>query len=273
MPGLPRTVAVLVEERRLVDEDVGAGEEHADCIRRSGVAGVHDGPTGPRRPDELLGLHRSPVGERDRLPALQGASLGPERDAERVGDRVVEAAGPLALDERVSERGHAVLDGKRADVVAVARQDVAGAKLDELDGVRELPEHLPERGVEVAEPGRPVDGERHVAHPQRERLEHPWQAEVVVGVEMRDEDLLEVDEADRRAQELALGSLAAVEEHPVAATPDEQGRGSAPGGRCAGRGAEEDDVEVHAPMVTAAVSDGRYGSRSRSPGEIVVPFR
>ena len=97
---------------------------------------------GARRPDELLGLHRSPVGECDRLPTLQGASLGPERDAERVGDGVVEAAGPLALDEGVSERGYAMVDGKRTKLVAVARQDVAGAKLDELDGIRELPDHL-----------------------------------------------------------------------------------------------------------------------------------
>ena len=51
---------------------------------------------------------------------------------------------------------------------------------------------------------RAVDGQRHLAAAERERLQHPGQAEVVVGVEVRDEDLLEVDEADRGAQQLAL---------------------------------------------------------------------
>ena len=169
-----------------------------------------------------------------------------------------------------------MVDRKRAELVAVACQHVAGAKLDELDWVGELPENRAERVVEVAEPGRPVDRERHVAHPQRERLEHPWQAEVVVGMEVRDEDVLEIDEADRRAQQLALRPFAAVEEHAIAAPPHEQGRGSAPRSRCAGGRSEEGDVEVHAPMVTAgSVPTGppRYGSSSRSPGEISVPFR
>ena len=46
-------------------------------------------------------------------------------------------------------------------------------------------------------------------------------AQVVVGVEVRQEDVLEVDEPDRRAQELALGSLAAVEQQPVASPAEE----------------------------------------------------
>ena len=224
-----------------------------DGIRRSGVAGVHDGPTGARRPDELLGLHRSPVGERDRLAALQRASLGPERDAERVGrPSLSKRPGRSLSTSAYPSAGTRWSTGKRTDVVAVARQRRRRrAARRARRGYVSFPNTLAERVEEVAKPGRPVDGERHVAHPQRERLEHPGQAEVVVGVEMRDEDVLEVDEADRRAQQLALGSLAAVEEQPVAAAPNEQGRGSAPGGRRAGRGAEEDDVEVHAPMVTA----------------------
>ena len=98
---------------------------------------------------------------------------------------------------------------------------------------------------EVAEPRRPVDRERHVAVAERERLQHPRQAEVVVGVEVREEDLAQIDEADRRAQELALRALAAVEEQPLAAAPHEERARRTPRGRRAGRGAEEDDVEVH----------------------------
>ena len=83
----------------------------ADGVRRSRVPGVHDGPPGPRRPDELLGLHRAPVGEGDRLPALQRASLGPERDAERVGDGR-RRSGRAARSRRARNRARA-RDGRR----------------------------------------------------------------------------------------------------------------------------------------------------------------
>ena len=63
-------------------------------------------------------------------------------------------------------------------------------------------------------------------------------------MEVRDEDLVEVDQADR-AQQLALGALAAVEQQPLAAAAEQRGGQAAPGGRRRGGGAEEDDVEVH----------------------------
>ena len=46
----------------------------------------------------------------------------------------------------------------------------------------------------------------------------------MVGVQVRDEDLLEIDEAHRRAQQLPLCSLAAVEEQAVSPAPDEMRR-------------------------------------------------
>ena len=164
-----------------------------------------------------------------------------------------------------------MLDGEDADLIAVALQHVALSHLDELERVGELADNAGERAEEVAQPGRPVDGERDVAHPQRERLEHPRQAEVVVGVEVGDEDLLEVDEPDRGAQELALRALAAVEEQPVAAAPDEQRGGAAPCRRRARGGAEEDDVEVHAPMVTIVAPDGALRQDEPLAGRDPVP--
>ena len=72
---------------------------------------------------------------------------------------------------------------------------------------------------QLVEPLRSVDRQRHLAAAQRERLEHARKAEVVVGVVVREEDLLELDEADVAAQELALRALAAVEQQPLAAAP------------------------------------------------------
>ena len=104
--------------------------------------------------------------------------------------------------------------------------------------------HRRERPVQRAQAGRAVDRQRLLAPAQAERLEQARQPEEVVGVEVADEDLLELEQADR-AQELALGALAAVEQQPVAAAPDERGgQAAARRGRGAG-GADEDHVEVH----------------------------
>jgi hypothetical protein len=64
-------------------------------------------------------------------------------------------------------------------------------------------------------------------------------------VEVREEDLLELHEADVGAEQLALRPLPAVEEQPVAAAADEGGRETALRGRCRPGRPEEDDVEVH----------------------------
>ena len=67
----------------------------------------------------------------------------------------------------------------------------------------------------------------------------------MVGVEVREEDLLQVGQADRRALQLALRPLAAVEEKPLAAAPHEQCRRSTLRRGHRGGRAEKDDVEVH----------------------------
>ena len=66
----------------------------------------------------------------------------------------------------------------------------------------------------------------------------------MVGVEVGQEDLLQLDQPDR-ADELALGALAAVEQQPVAAAPHERGGQAALGGGRRARGSEEEHVEVH----------------------------
>ena len=71
----------------------------------------------------------------------------------------------------------------------------------------------------------------------------------MVRVKVRDEDLLELEQADRRAQQLALRPLGAVDEELVAPAPDEQRcRGPLRRGHRA-RGAEKDEVEIHGPIL------------------------
>ena len=91
----------------------------------------------------------------------------------------------------------------------------------------------------------PVDRERNLATAQRERLEHARKAEVVVGVVVREEDLLELHEADVTAQELPLRPLRTVEEKAIAAPPHERRAERAPRSRHRARRPEENDVQLH----------------------------
>ena len=64
-------------------------------------------------------------------------------------------------------------------------------------------------------------------------------------MQVREEDVLEIDEPGVRAEELPLRSLAAVDEDAIPTAPQERGGGAAGrGGRGRG-GTEEDEVEVH----------------------------
>jgi hypothetical protein len=68
-------------------------------------------------------------------------------------------------------------------------------------------------------------------------------------MEVRDEDLAQLDQPHRGAQQLPLGSLRAVEQQPLAAPADEQRRRRALGGRHRARGAEEDEIQIHRAIV------------------------
>ena len=185
------------------------------------------------------------VGQRHSLPMLEQSALAAVRDAEPVRGFDVEAARTLALDERVAEAGAAVMDGEGHDRVFVPLQLFPGPQLDDFERVRQRAEDAAKGAEQRLQPAGAVHAQGHLATAEGERLQHAGQPEIVVGVEMGDEDLLHVDEADARSQQLALGSLGAVEQEPVAAAPDEcRGRRALRRRRRACR-AQEDDVEVH----------------------------
>jgi len=62
---------------------------------------------------------------------------------------------------------------------------------------------------------------------------------------------IELDQA-HRTHELPLRALAAVEQQPIAAAPHECGGQPALRARRRAGGAEEEDIEVHGPMLTQA---------------------
>ena len=106
-------------------------------------------------PSTCSGVHGLPAREHDGLPTLQQAALLAGRNAERVGDRDVEAPGPVGLGDQVADRLCAVVDGERADLVVAAVDRVARLELDRLDRVGEAAEDAAQGGEEIAQPGGP----------------------------------------------------------------------------------------------------------------------
>ena len=90
-----------------------------DERRGCGVAGEHELPPRPRLTENIRRSHGSAGVDRHLLPGLQPSACRAVRDAELVGGRDIETAGPFGLDDRVADRLGAVLDGERLDGVLV----------------------------------------------------------------------------------------------------------------------------------------------------------
>ena len=215
-----------------MDEQVGLVRGLTTTRGRRGVAGQHDLAARSSRAEHRVGGDHPAVASVIGSPPWSNPTLPAGRDAERVRGVDVEAAGPLVLDERVADRGDAVIDGERLDAVLAALERLPRLELDELERVREPPEERPQLREQVLQPLRPVHRERRlVPAAQRKRLQHPRQAEEVVGVEVRQEDVLEVGQADDGALQLPLRPLGAVEEQLLAAAPHQERRRRALCGR------------------------------------------
>ena len=94
---------------------------------------------------------------------------------------------------------------------------------------------------------------------------------------VREEDLLELDEADVAAQELTLCALRAVEQEPLAAAPNERRAERALGRRHGARRPEKDDVEVHGGRLYSGAQcrpcASRYSSHAANAGVPLVRSR
>jgi hypothetical protein len=231
MERLVGPLALLVRERGLVHQEVRASRRLEHRRRRTSVPGDDHLPARARRAENLLWADRGAVGQVDRDAILEAAEKRPLGHAEPPRFLQVEAAGTRHLDERVSIGRDPVLDGKRLDPVVGAVEPFSGLELDQRELVVEPPEDTPQDSEEVAETRRPVDGQRDLPPAKGERLQHAGQAEIVIGVVVRQEDLRELDEADRGTQKLTLGALAAVEEESLPTAAHQETREAAPGGR------------------------------------------
>ena len=195
-----------------MDQELGAAGGLDGRGAGRGVAGDDDGPARPRLPHHV-GRADRPVGAGHGLATLEGGEVGAFGDPEPLRLLGVEAAGPLELDQRVAAGANAVLDRKRLDLAAIDVDPVPGLDLDQVEREAEAADEPAEGPEEVLEAGRAVDRQRLVAVGEVVGFEQAREAEEVIGVEVGQVDLVELDEAER-ALHLALGPLAAVEQEP-----------------------------------------------------------
>jgi hypothetical protein len=136
-------------EGGLVHEHVrfSGGLEHGAGGAR--ISGQRDLPPRPWGPKDVVRGDRPSVREDDRLAGLEAAVQRPLGDPEGMRRLEIEAPRPRRLHERVAVGGNAVLDIEDSERVVAAVEHVARPKLDELEVVRELPEHASQSAEEV----------------------------------------------------------------------------------------------------------------------------
>ncbi len=87
-------------------------------------------------------------------------------------------------------------DRDRRDPVAAAIEHVAGRKLDDLELEAHTARGAQRECQQLAQAARPVDCQRSIAPAQIESLEQSRQSQPVIGVEMGEEDLGQIHQAD-----------------------------------------------------------------------------
>ena len=151
-----------------------------------------------------------------------------------------------------------MVGGHRLDPVVLAHDRFAGLHLDRIDRERQPSEQPLQVVHEAVQADWPDHRQRRFPPAQRECLQHSRQPEHVVGVEVREQDQVDVGQAEPRPQQLPLGALPAVDQDPLAAVTDQRGGRRPVRCRHCTRGAKEDDVQIHAQMVR-----GRAGRHRR----------
>ena len=192
-----------------------------------GVAGEDDPAPGTRRADAPGRTDRRAVVKRHGLAVLEHARTAARRarPAARAASRS-NRPGRCSSTQRVAEAGHAVAGGERLDPLAVRSIALARLQLDQLDRVRSAGRSTGRtRAISAVQPARAGDPQRRLAVAQRERLQHPRQAQHVVGVEVGEQHQVDVRPA-RRAERSSCRWVPsrAVDQDPLAAAPDERRR-------------------------------------------------
>ena len=149
MPGLRRTLALLLGERGLVDQQVGAVRGDPQRLARPGVAREDELASRPGPPITCSGPHTA-----DGLAALNATELGSRLEPEPHGCLGSNTPG-RSSSNRTSRTRTTVRDRHRCDPVAVARQHVARRELHQIERKADAPAHPQHQPEQRLQPGRP----------------------------------------------------------------------------------------------------------------------
>ena len=190
--------------------------------------------------------------------------------------------GPVVLVERVADRRDAVVHRKDEDAVAVAVERLARPHLDELERVGELAED-PAQRRRRDRGGRAARRSSAAARAARSAnvFSIPGQAEVVVGVEVREEDLARGRAARPSSASAGAGCprrsrRAGVRRRGARAAPRARGAGVGRCPRCRGRrgrGPSFSDCRGASAPATDHVAASARAGRASGPTRTLAPCR
>ena len=217
------TLCLLVQERCLMDKDVGGVGRELKRFTRSRVSGNDQLPSRARGAENLIGLDAI-----DRSASLKLSEFRTWTQAERCSTFEIYSAGTLGLICDIAKRGAAMACLERGHSEPF---ELDGIVFPQFDGV-DLKPGPPHRSFNQVEnplnSPRSVDLERRRTLTQVERLQDSREPQPVIGMKVRNEDRVKVNKPFG-PRKLTLGSLTAVEEDAVAAMPEQQRRKTASG--------------------------------------------
>src|SRR2546421_7962772 len=248
MSGIPRALALLFTKSCFVLQEIGARRGIDGRGAGPRVAGETEQPARACFTDKAVSRQASAVGKLDRFTLGQFSPEWAFGDPGRFRLLDVKASAADVLFQDVADRGPAaMLCRKGADVVAIAllitrRADrVSCLHFGDLDWTRNaLDAQLHRRGQNFLGALGAVEKQRLGTALQAERADQPDDAEEVIGVKVREEDL-GGREAHAVAHHLALGAFAALQQKRFALSVDSQSRNVSLDGGPGRRRAKERD--------------------------------
>ena len=195
--GLGGALALLLGERRLVQQQVGAVAGDRAASRTASVSPeitiLRPARAGPSTCSGLTPRIVSPRWRRPNSgPGVTPSSVAPPRD------RTHPAAGPRRSRRRSAEPRWAT--GTGAILYPSRSSTSPGASSTSSSSKRTRPATRMASVTQLAQARRAVDGQRPLARAQVERLEQARQPEPVVGVEVGQEHLGQLGQPDRAAR-------------------------------------------------------------------------
>ncbi len=253
-----------IGEGAVVHEDAGASGEGHHGHGGTSVSRDHYLASGSRRVHDFGRCHLDTRATPHRLPHLQTPEVRALLHPKGYGHLRMKTARPQFLLQRPRQAGDAVIRSSSGHCVPIECHTVTGLHFAQDQRIVVPSEHPLRLTEQPLQPGGPVYVEWVCAPLEIERLEQPWEPQVVVAVQVREKHTVNARQP-RRPHELPLRTLTAVDEQPVSPPHNQYATGAAiHGGQGTGR-AQEDELKIHGRPLSGLSRGRLYGAARRSP--------